>query len=98
MDNMDMTPEDVRDMKMRRRAGQAYDRAMINTPAAPMPPASAARPKRPPMVEEAIQEMEDEKARKKIRGMGYKNGGKVSSASKRADGCAQRGKTRGKMI
>ena len=27
-----------------------------------------------------------------------KRGGKVSSASKRADGCAQRGKTRGKML
>jgi len=30
--------------------------------------------------------------------MGLKKGGKVSSASKRADGCAQRGKTRGKMV
>jgi hypothetical protein len=29
---------------------------------------------------------------------GYKKGGSVSSASKRADGCAQRGKTRGKMV
>lgn len=29
---------------------------------------------------------------------GYKAGGKVSSASKRADGCAIRGKTRGKMV
>ena len=29
---------------------------------------------------------------------GMKKGGKVSSASKRADGIAQRGKTRGKMI
>jgi hypothetical protein len=28
----------------------------------------------------------------------YKAGGKVSSASKRADGCAQRGKTKGKMV
>jgi hypothetical protein len=28
----------------------------------------------------------------------YKSGGKVSSASKRADGCAIRGKTRGKMV
>ena len=28
---------------------------------------------------------------------GYKKGGKVSSASSRADGIAQRGKTRGKM-
>ena len=27
----------------------------------------------------------------------YAKGGSVSSASKRADGCAQRGKTRGKM-
>ena len=27
----------------------------------------------------------------------YKKGGKVSSASKRADGCAVRGKTKGKM-
>jgi hypothetical protein len=28
----------------------------------------------------------------------YRAGGKVSSASARADGCAQRGKTRGKMV
>lgn len=34
-------------------------------------------------------------------GMGslkFASGGKVSSASKRADGCAQRGKTRGRMV
>jgi hypothetical protein len=29
---------------------------------------------------------------------GMKKGGKVVSASKRADGIAQRGKTRGKMV
>lgn len=29
---------------------------------------------------------------------GMKSGGKVSSASARADGCAQRGKTRGKIV
>ncbi len=28
----------------------------------------------------------------------YKAGGKVSSASKRADGCAMRGKTRGRIV
>ena len=28
----------------------------------------------------------------------YKKGGKVSSASKRADGCAVRGKTKGRMV
>ena len=31
-------------------------------------------------------------------GATYKKGGMVGSASKRADGCAQRGKTRGKMV
>lgn len=100
MDRMNMTPEDVREMKMRKRAGKAYDQAMTNTPAAPMPApaASAPRARRSPMVEESMQEAEDMRMREKIRGMGYKAGGKVSSASKRADGCAQRGKTRGKMI
>jgi hypothetical protein len=29
---------------------------------------------------------------------GYKAGGSVSSASARADGCAERGKTRGKFV
>ena len=29
---------------------------------------------------------------------GYKRGGKVNSTSRRADGIAQRGKTRGKMV
>ena len=28
----------------------------------------------------------------------YKNGGKVSSASKRADGCVIKGKTKGRMV
>jgi hypothetical protein len=28
----------------------------------------------------------------------YKSGGKVSSASKRADGCAIKGKTKGRMV
>lgn len=28
----------------------------------------------------------------------YKKGGKVSSASKRGDGCAQRGKTKGRFV
>ena len=36
--------------------------------------------------------------RRNAAGDTYKKGGKVSSASKRADGCAQRGKTRGKMV
>ncbi len=42
-----------------------------------------------------------EEMKKRLRELGievYKKGGKVSSASKRADGCAIKGKTRGKMV
>lgn len=40
-----------------------------------------------------------EAAAQKMRGAyGFKKGGSVSSASKRADGCAVKGKTRGKMV
>jgi hypothetical protein len=39
-------------------------------------------------------DIEEEKKSK----MGMKKGGKVSSASKRADGIATKGKTRGKMV
>jgi len=49
-------------------------------------------------MEEAKIDVEDEKTRSKIKAMGYANGGKVSSASKRADGCATKGKTKGTMI
>ena len=37
-------------------------------------------------------------AQKGKQGVPMKKGGSVSSASSRADGCAQRGKTRGKMV
>ena len=33
-----------------------------------------------------------------VGGRGMKKGGKVSSASARADGCAVRGKTKGRMV
>jgi hypothetical protein len=39
-----------------------------------------------------------EKKNKPEASRGYAKGGKVSSASNRADGCAQRGKTRGKFV
>ena len=48
-------------------------------------------------IEEAKQDAADARARKKISDMGYKKGGSVSSASKRADGIAVKGKTRGKI-
>jgi len=45
-------------------------------------------------IEESKRDAQDARDRKKISDMGYASGGKVSSASKRADGCAIRGKTR----
>jgi hypothetical protein len=49
-------------------------------------------------MEEAKRDVEDEKSRAKIKALGFAGGGKVSSASKRADGCAIKGKTKGTMI
>jgi hypothetical protein len=49
-------------------------------------------------IQEAKQDAADARARKKISDMGYAKGGKVSSASKRADGCATKGKTKGTMV
>jgi hypothetical protein len=46
------------------------------------------------ILEEAKQENKDAQDREKIKSMGYKSGGSVS---KRADGIAKRGKTRGRM-
>ena len=54
--------------------------------------------KRTPQQNEAIQDAKDAADRKKIKDMGYKKGGSVSSASSRADGIASKGKTKGKMI
>jgi hypothetical protein len=41
---------------------------------------------------------DEEEKRKKQPGASMKKGGKVSSASSRADGCAVKGKTRGKIV
>ena len=49
-------------------------------------------------IEEAKIDAQDARDRAKIKAMGYAGGGKVSSASKRADGIATKGKTKGKMI
>jgi len=49
-------------------------------------------------IQEAKQENKDAQDRKKISDMGYAKGGKVGSASRRADGIATKGKTKGTMI
>lgn len=42
--------------------------------------------------------MDKKKEQQTTKPKGYKSGGSVSSASKRADGCCVKGKTRGKMV
>ena len=46
---------------------------------------------------QAGREAENE-VKREMRGVKMKKGGVVGSASKRADGCAQRGKTKGKIV
>jgi hypothetical protein len=50
--------------------------------------------------EEEKRRMEEQAAAEQAAAQGMKKGGRVkmSSASKRADGCAQKGKTRGRMV
>jgi hypothetical protein len=45
----------------------------------------------------ALKEAEDSRQQAES-GKGMKRGGKVSSASKRADGCATKGKTKGRFV
>ncbi len=49
-------------------------------------------------MQESIQDAKDAKDRAKIKSMGYAKGGTVGSASKRADGCVTKGKTKGRFV
>jgi hypothetical protein len=80
---MPMTPEAAKQYKPRRTPGSLDDVIYPETRA---------------KMDEAKVDVEDAKTRAKIKAMGYAGGGKVSSASKRADGCATQGKTKGTMI
>jgi hypothetical protein len=62
----------------------------------PPPPAKPVPTRKLTLEELKAKGMDPTERVKRIRG--YAKGGKVSSASKRADGCAVKGKTRGKMI
>ena len=48
--------------------------------------------------EEEERRAQEQAAAEQAAAQGMKNGGKVSSASKRADGIATKGKTRGRMV
>ena len=80
--------EMIAEMKMQAANKRAFD-AADSTPPAPAAPAPAPRPPMPQMPQRPMPQGG---------GMpGMSKGGKVGSASKRADGIAQKGKTRGKM-
>lgn len=69
---------------------------------AEMVPSAAQAARMKEQVEEERKQRDADKAyeESKRRSMkrGFASGGSVGSASKRADGCAQRGKTKGRMI
>jgi hypothetical protein len=69
----------------------------------PMSPPQVSRPAPPAMVDavrasNAGRPLPPAAPGLNMSGMGMKKGGSVGSASKRADGCAQRGKTKGRMV
>lgn len=77
----------------------------VPPPPPPPPPAPKVETAEERMVREARQTEATEKGYKEAtkpdrlkKALPFKAGGVVGSASKRADGCAQRGKTRGKVI
>lgn len=80
---MPMTPEAAKMYKPRREPGSLDDVIYPETRA---------------KMDEAKRDVLDMKDREKIKSMGYKKGGSVGSASKRADGIASKGKTKGKII
>ena len=85
---MSMTPEAAKRYKPRRTPGSLDDVIYPETRA---------------KMEEAKAEAADRKAATDNeaaynKASGMKKGGKVSSASSRADGCCIKGKTRGKMV
>jgi len=80
--------KEVQDEKDRIKAEKAYNDSLTNTEHAPEP---IKAPRKRTMTEmPKVNEMGD--------ATGMKKGGSVSSASKRADGCAVKGKTKGRFV
>ena len=83
--------EMIAEMKMQKAAEAAYNRADKTEPAPMVRPPVQPRPAPMPAPAPAMPQDQMGNA------TGMKKGGKVSSASSRADGIAARGKTRGKI-
>ena len=93
MDTSDLDANEFQGEKTMRKIARGLGGVLLGAPAAMYKDATGTR---------LSDEEKDELRREVTRGNkgedSYKKGGKVSSASKRGDGIAQRGKTRGKMI
>jgi len=89
MDNI--TPTDLQDAQTRTKERRAYNEASGNLPKTE---AEAVTKLKKSFLPKNTYSGENTNAM----GDTYKKGGKVSSASSRADGIAQRGKTRGTMV
>ena len=104
----DKTPEDVAFEKMLKRSGKAYDKAMPEADTTygemEVKPLGRAKPDSgleiKPLGRSRPDSGGDIKPLGRARGSmkDFAKGGSVSSASKRADGIAERGKTRGTTI
>lgn len=102
----DKTPEDVAFEKLMKRSGKQYDKIMPQADTTfeklPYKPGSDKNMDMKPIPgrsnSPSVEEMMKPKKRKDDGVTPLAKGGSVSSASKRADGIAQRGKTRGMMV
>lgn len=92
-DMSDVSPEDVAEMKKRMAAGRAYNKAMpeADTMTSKLESSGIPRLSRRKKAESSMPDVDT-----MGNTTGYKKGG--MTASKRADGIAQRGKTRGTMV
>jgi hypothetical protein len=89
--------EDMSEAELTERSTKAYDKARTS----PEPGGFDIKPmvKRvKAAAEDREADMAERASRTNAMGDTFKKGGKVFSASKRADGIAQRGKTRGMMV
>ena len=89
----------IADKKAAKAADIAYQKSLRNTEDSQVYDSFNRALKRAKSEAEDTASSADERA-SRVNPMGdtYKKGGKVSSASKRADGCCVKGKTRGKMM
>ena len=91
---LDKSPTDVYQEQLKGKTLEQLHRELLNQRNAETPTSEMLDIMKTRKNERAYEDYE----KRKRAGEGMKKGGKVSSASKRADGIAQRGKTRGKVV